>query len=532
MKISIKKQLEILSKLPNFDSIIKSKLIGLEKESLRYFHNGELANTHHPKAIGASLTHKNITTDYAESQLELITRPHNNALFTLEELHDIHSFIYSKIGSDQILWPLSMPSNLPRPKDIMTAKFGASNQGQIKELYRSGLGYRYGKIMQLICGIHFNFSFSKDFWQEYFVHIENTPNWNQSDVNNKYMATIRNYMRISWLITYLFGASPIINSKFITSDTAISNYLKPFKNHCYIADFGTSLRSSSLGYHNKPKVNSIINYNSLEEYAKNIYQAVTTIDPEFEEIGLYRGNKQIQINCNILQIENEYYGIARPKPDEKYNHTPIFKTLLNKGIHYLELRNFDLNPFSPIGIDIEQCLFIEAVMYYCLLSESPEFDLKERIHIKKNIETVALLGRQPDLLLKDKSTEKPLQDLANNIFAELKNIAHYLDHIDNSTKYSMVMDKYQEYINDSELTPSAKINTLLKSHDIEYTQYFLSIAKENLQYFKTNPLSAEKLKYYENLASDSLTAKNKLEEKDRLQDFNINNYLADYYSRG
>lgn len=530
MITTIQEQLEILYKLPNFGNILNTKLIGLEKESLRYFCNGELANTSHPKPLGSSLTHKSITTDYAESQLELITRPYHQSLLTLEELHDIHSFIYSKLGNEQLLWPLSMPSNLPRPKDVMTAKFGSSIQGQIKELYRTGLGYRYGKIMQLICGIHFNFSFSKEFLQAYFVSIENNNQWNQINVNNKYMATIRNYMRISWLTTYLFGASPVINSKFINNDKAVANYLKPFKSNSYIADFGTSIRESNLGYHNKPQVNSMISYNSLEEYAKNIYTAVTTRDPEFEKIGLYRANKQIQINCNILQIENEYYGIVRPKPDEKYHHSPVFKTLLEQGIHYIELRNLDLNPFSPIGIDLDQCLFIETVMYYCLLTNSPRFDFKERINIKKNIETVALLGRQPELLLKYKESELPLKDLAKNIFDDLQIIAKYLDFADNSTKYSSVINKYSEYIYNPELTPSAKINHLLKKQNVEYTDYFLDIAKQNSEYFKSKPLTADKLEYYEKLALDSITAKKQQEEKDRLINFDINQYLAEYYS--
>lgn len=532
MSTDIKDKLNLIQKDKNLVDALSLKLIGIEKESLRLFKNGELANNHHPKSLGCSLTHKSITTDYAESQLELITSPHHKATDSLQELSDIHHFINHKIGDEQLLWPESIPPNLPRPKDIMVAKFGPSLKGQVKELYRTGLGYRYGKTMQLICGIHFNFSFSDNFWNIYFNQIESKQKWNQNDINQSYMAIIRNYMRISWLTTYLFGSSPVMNSKFITKDIAVANYLKAHKSDTYIATFGTSIRESGIGYHNKSNVFNLIDYNSINGYAHSLQKAVTTNDEDFENLGIYRGNKQIQINSNVLQIENEYYGTVRPKPNIKLTNGPVYKSLIDQGIYYLELRNLDLNPFANIGINLEQAMLLELIMYYCLLSESPAFDLKEKINIKKNVDTVALLGRQPYLKLKNSNKEIELSAWANQIFDNLIIIAEHFDQVisNQEQSYSEIVNKYKEYIKYPELTNSAQIIKYLIDNDCEYHELFLQKAIEYNDYFKNIALNQDTLNYYEQLVEESFLEKKQEEEITKNNNINLSKFFEEYYS--
>lgn len=529
MTKTINEQLDTLSKLPEYKSVLSNKLIGLEKESLRIFQSGELANTNHPKSLGDKLTNHFLTTDYAESQLEVITKPYPDFNKTLEELEDIHKFIYQNINQDQTLWPFSIPGKLPKPKDISIARYGSSIKGQIKELYRTGLEHRYGKVMQLICGIHYNFSFSDDFWQAYFPAIKNHPKWSKQDINNSYMSLIRNYMRISWLSTYLFGASPAISNKFIHKDIAIANYLKPFKDTTYLTPYGTSVRESNLGYHNKSKVTHMIDYNSMQAYANSLYKAVNTIDPEFQELGKFRGNKQIQINCNLLQIENEYYGTIRPKPSVEITDVPLYKALHNYGISYIELRNLDLNPFNYIGIEYNQGLFLEVVMYYCLLLDSPEFTPKERAEIKANSDKIALLGRQPQLQLIHNGHFTSMKTWANDIFQDLKIIGEYLDQAYGKNNYTKCIEYYQTLIHNPEQTLSAKIIQELIKNDCDYTDYFLTKAKEYTQYYAKNKLASNKLTFYNQLAADSIKAKQQIEEHDKTRDNNIDTFLAEYY---
>src|SRR5690606_26849136 len=65
---------------------------GLEKESLRTQPDGRLALTPHPAALGSALTHPHITTDYSESQLEMITGVHSTVESCLAELTEVHQF--------------------------------------------------------------------------------------------------------------------------------------------------------------------------------------------------------------------------------------------------------------------------------------------------------------------------------------------------------------------------------------------------------------------------------------------------------
>jgi len=167
---------------------------GIEKESLRARPDGTLALTPHPPGLGSPLTHGYITTDFSESQLELITGAHETAERCLAELTDIHQFVYrvlddgGRAGRDaETLWCSSMPCALPSDEEIPVGRYGASNVGRMKTVYRIGLSHRYGRRMQTISGIHYNFSFPGATSEQYF-------------------ALIRNFRRHSWLPLYLFGA--------------------------------------------------------------------------------------------------------------------------------------------------------------------------------------------------------------------------------------------------------------------------------------------------------------------------------------
>ncbi len=500
--------LKDFSRNANFGCLLNSKLVGLEKECLRINQDGQLANSNHPKELGATLTHPNITTDYAEAQLELITNPNANIKSLLTELHDLHSFIY-QVSKNTFLWPASIPGNIPKAKDILVASYGTSVNAQFKELYRSGLGYRYGKNMQLMCGIHFNFSFKNSFWESFFKN-----NYNQDNINTQYMAIMRNYSRISWLITFLFGSSPAINNKFINEDAATANYLKLHRETNYIAPYGTSIRESNIGYNNRNTSELYIDYNSLNNYSATLAKAVATPDKQFTEIGKYRYDKQIQLNCNILQIENEYYSVIRPKP-EKTKTTSLrpYKALQQNGIAYLEVRNIDLNPFSPVGIEANQCYLLELIMLYCCLQNSADFTPLERAKIKNNRHKVALLGRQPDAKLQFDNHYINLRDWALDILNDINLIADYLDQpYRNSVAY------YKEQIEDPTLTNSGKIYHDLKSQQLnykDYQSYFLELSKQHKSYFANHNLSVEKLDYYKKLAADSLIAKNNIEVEEK-----------------
>ena len=137
---------------------------GVEKESLRVTPAGEIVQTPHPAALGAPLTNENITTDFSEALIELVTPPFGETWELLQYLCDIHQFVYRHLD-DELLWATSMPCALDGDASIPLAQFGRSNVGRMKTIYRHGLGVRYGRIMQAISGVHFNYSFSPRLWR-------------------------------------------------------------------------------------------------------------------------------------------------------------------------------------------------------------------------------------------------------------------------------------------------------------------------------------------------------------------------------
>jgi len=160
--LTVEQQLARLCAQGNPGMLLHGK-VGLEKESLRVAKSGGLAQTAHPASLGSALTHPWITTDYSEALLELVTPPYSDHAQTLGFLRDLHIYVYRQLD-DEILWSTSMPCVLAGGKNIPVARYGSSNAGQMKTIYRVGLGNRYGRVMQVIAGVHYNFSFADEFW--------------------------------------------------------------------------------------------------------------------------------------------------------------------------------------------------------------------------------------------------------------------------------------------------------------------------------------------------------------------------------
>ena len=237
---------------------------GIEKESLRVRPDGRLADTPHPRALGSALTHPNITTDFSESQLELITGAHDSVDVTLEELERIHQVVYQALPKDEMLWCASMPCGLPADDAIPLGRYGTSNVGRAKTVYRSGLSHRYGRRMQAISGIHYNWSIP-------------------GRTNEHYFALMRTFRRHAWLLFYLFGASPAVCASFVEGRKHELKELKPGTMHLPHA---TSLRMGRLGYQSDAQSSIAVSFNTLEDYGASLQEALTRPYEPYEKIGL------------------------------------------------------------------------------------------------------------------------------------------------------------------------------------------------------------------------------------------------------
>ncbi|MEZ5447890.1 MAG: hypothetical protein R3E89_02295 [Thiolinea sp.] len=221
---------------------------GLEKESLRVTPAGYLSQVRHPESLGSALTHPWITTDYAESLLELITPPQPQAVEALDFLLNVETFVYQQLADDELLWTASMPCIIGGEDDVRIAEYGHSNAAFMKHVYRRGLAWRYGKIMQVIAGIHFNYSIAERFWPVWLAQ-EAAGQDERSFRDSAYMAQTRNIQRYGWLIIYLFGSSPAVCKSFLNGKAAPET-MRHFTENTLYEPYGTSLRMGNIGYTN------------------------------------------------------------------------------------------------------------------------------------------------------------------------------------------------------------------------------------------------------------------------------------------
>ncbi|EOC1346567.1 glutamate--cysteine ligase [Cronobacter turicensis] len=427
---------------------------GLERETLRVTPEGELATTGHPESLGSALTHKWITTDFAEALLEFITPVDGDIDHMLTVMRDIHRHTARALG-DERMWPLSMPCYIKEGQDIELAQYGTSNIGRFKTLYRSGLKNRYGALMQTISGVHYNFSLPLAFWQAK-CQVEDAESGKEA-ISAGYFRLIRNYYRFGWVIPYLFGASPAICSSFLQGKPT----KLPFeKTDCgmYYLPYATSLRLSDLGYTNKSQSNLGITFNDLHSYVAGLKRAIKTPSEEYAKLGLKKDGEYLQINTNILQIENELYAPIRPKRVTRDGESPS-DALLRGGIEYIEVRSLDINPFSPIGVDENQVRFLDLFMVWCALADAPEMSSDELLCTRANWNRVILEGRKPGLTLGIgcETAQFPLEKVGKDLFRDLRRVAQTLDSIHGGQEYQQVCDRLVACFDDPELTYSARI---------------------------------------------------------------------------
>lgn len=497
-----------LFSLPNNITLLKKIQRGIEREGLRIDHHGKLAADKHPSVLGAALTHPNITTDYSESLIELITQPHQEVSSLLKELTEVHQFVLQNLPK-QSIWGQSMPCHLPEEKDIPIAEYGTSNSGKLKHVYRQGLAIRYGKKMQCIAGLHYNFSLPDDLWQA----LDTTASTQQEKQNNGYMALIRNFKRYAWLLMYLFGASPAVNGSFLNDkQKQMLNPLREGQDDTYYLPYATSLRMSDLGYQNDVQANLKSCFNTLSGFSKLIYNAVSTPWPAYEEIGTQRDGKWLQLNTNVLQIENEFYATIRPKRTHGRGDRPVI-ALMRDGIQYIEVRCIDLDPFSPIGISDTTCYFLDTFLLFCAITESPLFPgVGECKESEDNFNLVVNYGRQPNLILNHHEQAEPLQTWGLALLEKMIPFAKELDAAYHTSAYSKSLATQKEKLLDVNLCPSSQVLALLQQSTFNESMQKLSVNNSN--FLRQQPLSAESINKFRSLSEESIRKQKALEVSD------------------
>lgn len=477
---------------------------GIEKEGLRVTPRGKLSLTAHPTRLGAALTHGQITTDYSESQLELVTPVAEHPWESLEQLDRLHRFTLGAMDKE-LMWPASMPCALPPEAEIPIAQYGTSAEGRKRMIYRRGLGHRYGRAMQMISGLHYNFSLPEPFWQHArALWPELSADEELSDY--AYFGLMRNVQRYSWLLTYLFGASPVMDRSF---SNEASKLLVVMDELTLGLPWATSLRMSDLGYASHQASPALA---GLEAYLADVAEAMETPHPEFLRFGSLEREEPQQLNGNRIQSESEIYSDVRPKCRLAEGET-LLEALRARGVEYVELRTLDLNPFQPHGLDEGQIRFLDAFMLYCLLADSPPLTTAEQEEAQFNKRCVALEGRRPGVMLKHRGSLCPLERAATELLDGIETAARLLDLAHYRERGSGWQGRLQAHhqsvqtqrgkVEDSRLTPSARIMEGVAASG-SFRSFALAQAQRHKAFFLSAPLSHFDSVLMQNQAAESL----------------------------
>lgn len=472
MKSVLEKQLELLVS-SNTHLLLKWALHGIEKEGLRVDSSGELSQKSHPQGLGSALLNSNITTDFSESLLELITPVFADPEAAIRFLTDLHHFTHSHLG-DELIWAGSMPCRILDHSLIPIAEFGSSNLGKMKHVYRIGLEHRYGKMMQSIAGLHYNFSMGDDFWRSLQADLGNTETL-QAFRSASYFKMIRNFRRHSWLLLYLFGASPALCDSFLMGQ---EHSLQTMHDRTLYLPHATSLRMSDLGYTNKVQSSLGICFNHLHTYIKSLEQAIQTPYSTYQEIGIKVDGRYRQLNDTILQIENEHYSDVRPKRVGRKGERPL-QALRQRGVEYIEIRNTDVNPFLEIGIDAQQARFLDIFLISCLLMDEHDICANECKMVEENMQKVVLRGREPGLQLNTPRGESSLTEFGTSLLDQMRLTGELLDEVHQTTAYTDSVSVQAGKLKDSSQTPSARVVQALQETGLEYTDWTLVKSREH-----------------------------------------------------
>ncbi|MGF6635283.1 glutamate--cysteine ligase [Paraburkholderia sp. MM6662-R1] len=513
-------RLSVLDSSPQRDVLIRG-LRGIERESLRVTRNGQLAMTPHPRALGSALTHPSLTTDYSEALLELITPAEQDAAETLAQLDVLHRFVYAELG-DEILWNNSMPGLLPATDDgIPIAHYGTSNIGKLKYVYRVGLALRYGRTMQCIAGIHYNYSLSEDVWR--LLHADQQSTANAVDFqSDRYLALIRNFRRTNWLLMYLFGASPALDRRFLRDR---KHTLDTFDADTLYRPYATSLRMSDLGYSNTAAQAALhADYDTLPGYLDALAKAVSRPYPAYEQIGTQRDGEWVQINTNVLQIENEFYSTIRPKRVTYPGERPLH-ALAARGVQYVEVRCMDIDPFEPAGISLETSRFLDAYLLVCALDDSASLPPLAYTEANRNFGRVTMEGRKPGLELVRDGKPVAMIDWADELLVKIDAAAAVLDSLKGGDEHARAVAAQRAKLADVSLTPSARVLQTMRDQQQSFLAFGLAQSEAHAAYFRARPLDAAQSKAFADLAVRSLDEQAKL-ERDEVGSFDA--FVAAY----
>ena len=439
---------------------------GIEWESLRAKDDGQLSLTPHPEVFGDKLTNPVVTTDFSESQIEIITPTFD----TIDEAFDVFSLLSDIVNvslpEDEYLWFQSIPCILPYADKIPIAQY--PEEGISSQRYREDLARKYGLKKQMISGVHFNFSFSDEFL-EHLYSIEDRGVSFRQFKNEVYLKVARNYLRYCWLIIYLTGCSIGTHETFSKDCIHLMDACDEFGS--YYSTRGPSFRNASCGYKNLKELYP--SYASVEEFARDVNRFIDNGD---------------------LSEAKELYTQIRLKPKDP---SDMLNSLVNDGIEYVEIRTLDINPFYKCGLVRHDMNFLHLFLIYMFIKDESDYADWQR-EAKINEENTAEAAYVDSMRLLRDGEEVTLKSWAAEIINEMYGMCEVFG-IDESHTLSLMLNR----IADPELTYGKRLLRLIEENG--YINTHIELSKNNKQTSINNLKNVtmdecEEFKRYVNLA--------------------------------
>lgn len=428
-----------MNTIPLKGNVWLKAFFGVEKENIRVDSHGLIAQTPHPAIFGDKLNHPYITTDFSESQVEMITPPLPSISETLGFLETIHDAVSLEL-EDEYLWPQSIPPILPEEEQIPIAQYTVG--GRKEEEYRKKIALKYGRKKQAISGIHFNISLDETLLK---LLYQNTSQAISFDAfrDEVYLKISRQLLRYRWLYVLVFGSSPIVDPTFELKCCDLPIYFNSETR-------GLSLRNSCFGYGNN--IELYPDYHSAKGYLQSIDHMVKN---------------------GILLATKELYASVRPKFVNN-----------SDAITYIEARFLDINPLSKIGLNAEMLHFIHWLAIYGLFSEetnnfSPEFQTIANL----NFANISLNGLHENIqLVTEDGTKINAWSEAKRVIQEMMDLYAKLE-IDNSEYFNSL-----KYVQEMANHPDQRIvQKILNETEIRgFIPFHLKKAKQYLELSKQN----------------------------------------------
>ncbi|WP_158246764.1 glutamate--cysteine ligase [Halobacteriovorax sp. DA5] len=496
---------------------------GLEKEGLRVMvEDGKLSSSDHDPKFGSKLLHKWITTDFAESLLEFITPVSKSNDETLKTLGNLQHYVLEQ-DSSEVIWPSSMPCILPEDKDIKLAYYGESNSGRLKTLYRSGLGLRYGRSMQAIAGLHYNFSMTDEFWKNWH-ELSGSSLSLQLFINEEYLNLCRNFRSYSNILLYLFGNSVSVHESFLSGKKHSLDVIHEDEKYgkTFGSKEGTCLRMGGLGYTGASQNGIRICYNGLDSYCDSLEEALQMNFADFDKIGLRNEKGELQqISTHILQIENEFYSIIRPKRIAPPGKSAL-ASLRSKGIEYIEVRLLDLNPFAKNGITKVQMDFLDAFLLSCLFLRADRCNREIYNEIENNNQLIVKQGRKPGLEISVDGEKRNYQEYLTTFFNQMAEVIEAISDGERKKALLFAIEEQRKLIDPANTLSQKVFDLVSKKGHIQAMKDLALEHRKELAAVEVNHVFQEELELEKNASMQRQV------DFEKLDDVDFEEYVAAY----